>query len=271
MRAAVFGAGGMLGVALVRELERRGAMVFPYPHTIIDIADGQAVFAALSESGPDIVFNAAGVLNTSTDGPAMVRANALGPHIIAREAAIMDASVIHVSTDCVFSGRERAPESFGYWIDAIPDPVDLYGRTKLAGEVRSPQVANVRTSFVGPDHGLWAWVVEQARAGATVEGWTKAMWSGSSVWAAASGLVDLIDTETGEILVYHGLNGPQQGGITHMGTEEPISKYDAILAIAHAEGLEDLVVLPTPYPEINRELHRTAPLPSLVDALAARP
>lgn len=265
MRAAVFGAGGMLGVALILELERRGVESKPWPHAIVDITNAKDVDNTFVFSQPDVVFNAAGVLNTSHDGPAMVRANALGPHVLAKAARVHGVPVIHVSTDCVFSGDTgsrylpRSVESQrGYTTDHPTDPNGLYGRTKVVGEVEADHVTNVRTSFVGPDHGLWRWVVGEAKVGATIIGWARAMWSGSTVWAVASGLADLVDDEDDRRLV-------------HLATEKPISKYEAIVAIAAAEGLEVEIISDDFNNRIDRALAPTHVLPSLADALATRP
>lgn len=258
MRAAVFGGGGMLGVALIRELEGRGVDVLPWPHALVDIADPGEVARALDATlRPDVVFNAAGILNTSHDYPAMIRANALGPHVLARAARVRDVPLIHVSTDCVFSGRvDRwaiSPRR-GYTVQHYPEPIDLYGRTKLVGEVDAPHVTNVRTSFVGPDHGLWPWLVEQAREGAKIEGWTRAKWTGSTVWAVASALADLAETSR------------PYGTLLHLATGGPISKYEALVLMRDTFDL-DVEIVPTDHVYLDRALHPTHVLPPFAEAL----
>lgn len=261
MKAVVFGAGGMLGIALLVELERRGIEAVPWPHAIVDVADPKDVDGALTTSGVDVVFNAAGILNTSHDAIGMVRANALGPHVLAAATKVRRIPLVHISTDCVFSGRYGGrPE--GYLTSFIPDPADFYGRTKLTGEVEADHVTIVRTSFVGPDHGLWPWLIEQAEARARIEGWTKARWSGSTVWAVAKGLVDLaIPT----------LNvAAPPGGIVHLATEKSISKYDALETLdgcleLRVELIEDHHIF------IDRALYPTHILQPFFDAMNERP
>lgn len=257
MKAIVFGAGGMLGRAIVEELEQRGSAVYAFTHDEADITDMLSVIDALAvDPEVDVVFNAAGILNTSRDRVGMVRVNALGPHILAMPLGVTGTPLIHVSTDCVFSGRSErwAPPRHGYTVNHAPNPVDLYGRTKLVGEVEAPHVTNVRTSFVGPDHGLWAWVVEQARAEATVEGWSRAFWSGSTVWAVAARLVDLAGDDT------------PPGGVLHLATEEPITKHGAVQLIARHEGIP-LAIVEDKRTMIDRTLYPTHPLESFADAL----
>ena len=269
MRAAVFGAGGMLGAALIQELERRGVEVSPWPHTAVDIADPVVVGGAFGAGHPfDVVFNAAGVLNTSHDGPAMVRANALGPHVLTAATRAFNIPLIHVSTDCVFSGHAHGRR--GYTVQSQPDPRDLYGRSKLAGEVDAPGVTVVRTSFVGPEHGLWAWLGERAAAGDTIDGWTGARWSGSTVWAVAAGLVDLIDGEAGQPYRSHGFSDrAPPGGIIHLATEEPISKFEVLEFIDEAEdwgvGIAEFDGI-----RIDRELVPTHVLEPFGDAIRRR-
>jgi dTDP-4-dehydrorhamnose reductase len=259
VRALVFGAGGMLGRALIEELGRRGAQAHPVLHAEVDIADwfdvSRVIGTLHNQDEVDVIFNAAGVLNTGVDPIKMVQANALGPHVVATAAGFYGIPVIHVSTDCVFSGGWH-PSRRAYSTKDFPDPIDLYGRTKLVGEASGDHVTNVRTSFVGPDHGLWAWVMEQARAGALVEGWTEALWSGSTVWAVAEGLVKL--AELGAL-----------GGIIHLATEKPITKYEAIQRIAHHEGVP-LEVLESKRIVIDRTLYPTYRLESFEAALARR-
>ena len=77
--------------------------------------------------------------------------NSLLPHQLAQMAAARGARLIHFSTDCVFSGRRG-----NYVEDDEPDPVDLYGRSKLLGEVTAPNALTLRTSIVGRElRGHW--------------------------------------------------------------------------------------------------------------------
>lgn len=107
--------------------------------------------------------------------------------VLADAARAVGALLVHVSSDCVFRG-DRGP----YTEDALPDAVDLYGRSKARGEVRHPGVLTVRTSFVGHEvgtsHGLLAWLLSQRRP---VPGFTNHLWSGVTAPFLARTLLDL--------------------------------------------------------------------------------
>jgi dTDP-4-dehydrorhamnose reductase len=132
MRVLVTGAGGQVGRALLR-LAPPKAVVVGAPHTDLDIADVRAVDRVLSEHDPDVVINAAAytdVDKAESEPEAAARVNAVAPRILAGAARTRGFRLIHVSTDFVFSGCTWQP----YQVDSEPDPISVYGRTKLDGE-----------------------------------------------------------------------------------------------------------------------------------------
>ena len=151
MRAMVTGAGGMTGAELVRQARKKGWKCEGYMKSDLDIGDPYAVEAAMKSSKPDIVFNAAGF--TAVDAAESSREDALrvngeGAANVARAAKAIGATVVHISTDYVFDGRASRP-----YLPTDPvNPVNVYGKTKLAGEVGVRDSAQkyliVRTSWV---------------------------------------------------------------------------------------------------------------------------
>ena len=256
---AVLGAQGMLGSAVVSGAIERGYQVLALDHRRCDIADTVSVAWALRDiKDADWIINCAGVRpEAALTDRQMVAVNALGPHNIAHFTSFLpNVKVLHVSTDCVFSG---APTVFRHTTEHKPDPVDTYGRSKLAGEVDASHVYNVRTSFVGPDHGLWKWLATaQDRGESQVPGWTTAFWSGSTVWAVANALIDMTE------------NTPKFH-LIHLATEATISKYDALLTLRAHIG-NDIAIYPTKPPRIHRGLVPTEGyvLPSLAESLRER-
>src|SRR5262249_32316179 len=101
--------------------------------------------------------------------------NSLLPHRLALVCAAAGARLVHLSTDCVFSGRKGA-----YTESDPPDADDLYGRSKYLGEVASPGCLTLRTSIIGRElsrkTGLLEWLLSQR--GATVKGFRSAIFSG---------------------------------------------------------------------------------------------
>jgi dTDP-4-dehydrorhamnose reductase len=151
MKIAITGAGGLVGGQLARELAAEHT-VLALKRRDLDITDAAAVGRLISGARPDVVINCA-VLNVDEceRDPALARAvNVAGPQSLAAAAAEVSAELIHFSTNYVFDGarENRRP----YTIEDETRPVNVYGRTKLAGEraVRDtlPRSFIIRTSWV---------------------------------------------------------------------------------------------------------------------------
>lgn len=151
MRAMIAGAGGMTGAELLRQARRKGWKCEGYTRADLDITDSFAVQAAIESMRPDIVFNAAAF--TAVDAAESSRdqamqVNAEGAGNLARAAQSCGATMVHISTDYVFDGRASRP-----YLPSDPvNPINAYGRSKLAGEI-AVRDANgryliVRTSWV---------------------------------------------------------------------------------------------------------------------------
>jgi dTDP-4-dehydrorhamnose reductase len=242
MGVIVFGADGMLGSCVVRELLQREIPTVAILHKERDI--GSLSQLASLKYVADTVINCAGVI----EGPAtqMILANALGPHNIQEECNGIR-HLVHVSTDCVFSGKIQ-----GRWLtkDDLPDPVSLYGRSKLAGEIDGKNVTTVRCSFIGPNHGFLRWLLDKNHS--VVNGWSWAYWNGSTVWEVAKNLVDIAIGE------------PR--GLTYLATNEIYSKYDLAVDIIRALHL-DIGVHAVYEPAINRRLKPDIVMKGCVDSL----
>lgn len=133
MKWLVTGAGGMLGRDMTRTLADAGEDVVALERATLDIIDRGAVEAALHATEPDVVVNCAGW--TDVDGAeehedAALRVNGDGVGNLAAACRRARSRLVHLSTDYVFQGDAAAP----YPEDAAPDPLNAYGRTKLAGE-----------------------------------------------------------------------------------------------------------------------------------------
>ncbi|KKM11491.1 hypothetical protein LCGC14_1720880 [marine sediment metagenome] len=146
MRIWVPGANGLLGRAVCKIAAYRDHEVVGTSHGRFAVEDSQPPDATiLNLRSPDTIINCAGVL-PGHGYRETVLANTLGPHSLAS----VGLRLVHMSTDCVFSGR-KYPTQNGYGLDSglAPDPVDLYGRTKLAGEPSGDHVLVVPGSFIG--------------------------------------------------------------------------------------------------------------------------
>ena len=192
---------------------------------------------------PTVIVNCIGIvkqLSAASDPLASITVNSLLPHRLAAFAAKANARVIHVSTDCVFSGRRGR-----YNEDDLPDAQDLYGRTKLLGELTGPGCLTIRTSIVGRElsatTGLLEWFLGQR--GRRVNGYTAAWFSGLTTFALANLLVDIVERHTGFEGLYHVAS-------------EPISKYDLLCRLNQAYGA-GAQIEPSDEVRINRTLDGT--------------
>ncbi len=283
-RVVVIGASGMLGSALVQHLS--GSSDLEVVGTVRDLAglpeaflgavggslvDGVDVFDAGSRrdavAGADVVVNAVGVIKQAAgvhDAVPTVEANALLPHLLASDCADAGARFVHVSTDCVFSGRRG-----GYSEDDLPDPVDFYGRSKLLGEVAAPALT-LRTSIIGHEvrrhASLVDWFLSQPPT--TVRGFANAIYSGVTTRELARLLVDVA------------LPLPALQGLFHVASE-PVSKLELLRLVADAYGWAGEIVpdedfrcdrsmradrlhsatgyRPRPWPEMVHEMHASRP------------
>jgi dTDP-4-dehydrorhamnose reductase len=189
----------------------------------VDALAFDSVAGAFEIARPDVVVNAIGIVKqraTAHDPVLSITVNSLFPHRLAALCAASHARLIHFSTDCVFSGRRGA-----YTEDDTPDPIDLYGRSKLLGEVEGPGVLTIRTSIIGRElenmTGLLEWFL--GRAGTRIPGYAKVIWSGVTTNFLAGVVGKLAQA------------GPNVEGIFHL-SAPPISKYQLLLALNDAFG-----------------------------------
>lgn len=132
-RVLVTGAAGMLGLDVVEEFRRRGAVVLALPRADLDITEMHAVQQALHKECPALVINCAAYTNVDgaeTDYERALLVNGLGPRNLALACREVDAVLMQVSTDYIFDGSNPAP----YGVFDPPSPVNAYGRSKLWGE-----------------------------------------------------------------------------------------------------------------------------------------
>lgn len=213
-RVLVLGGTGMLGSKVYEVLSKRFVTVATsrtadHQFIHLDAMDFGNVLSVLKHVDPDVVVNCIGVLKDETDPITSITVNALFPHQLAKFCK----RLIHISTDCVFSGK------MGYYTeDDIPDPEDLYGRTKLLGEVQQDNCLTLRTSFIGREGGLLKWFMDGKYARS---GYTNALFSGLTTLALAR----LI----GYLIEHH----PSMYGLFHV-SGDPISKYDLLVKIRDA-------------------------------------
>ena len=188
----------------------------------VDAVDFGSVMWAFRKTRPDAVVNCIGVVKQKERSRAdSILVNAVFPHRLASLCWEREVRLIHISTDCVFSGS-----SGGYTETDAPDPVDAYGQSKLLGEPDSSACLTLRTSFIGPElrgtTGLLEWFLSQR--GQTVKGYGAAIFSGLTTPVLARVIANLLEQQ------------PALAGVYHVGGE-PISKLELLRLINETYGL----------------------------------
>lgn len=260
VRVLVLGASGMLGNAVVRvfasspghevwaSVRSDSARARFDPglreriRTGVDVLDGDSLTQLLADVRPDVVVNCVGLVKqlASADDPlAALPINAMLPHRLSRMCRLAGARLVHVSTDCVFTGARGM-----YREDDRADAMDLYGRSKHLGEVDAPHAVTLRTSIIGTElgsaHGLVGWFLAQSRA---VKGYTRAIFSG------------LPTVELARVIRDHVIPQPGLHGVFHV-SAEPIAKYDLLGLVAELYG-KRIEIRPDESLVIDRSLDST--------------
>jgi len=237
----ILGATGMLGHTLLAFFSRRedinvhatvrsidGLSALLPQHLLarlragVDADNFDSVAGVLAAVKPDVVINCIGIvkqLPEAADPIASIAINALFPHRLANECGRINARLIHISTDCVFSGNKG-----GYAENDFPDCGDLYGRTKLLGEVAGPGCVTLRTSIIGHElnskYGLIEWFLSQK---GKVRGFAHAIYTGFPT------------SEMAHIIGEHVIPNKDLNGLYHVSSDR-ISKYDLLRLVAERYG-----------------------------------
>lgn len=253
----ILGANGMLGGSLHRYFSntennvigtvRSGTafkqlvdMGFDNVVSGIDVTDYAVLESTISKIKPDYVFNCIGLIKQLSQSElpvAAIEINSLLPHKIAKICTKYNSRLVHFSTDCVFSG------STGSYIESsLPDATDLYGRSKLLGEVAYNKHLTLRTSIIGHELNsnvsLVDWFLSQTNS---VKGFSNAIFSGLPTCYIA------------EFLEKYVICNPNLSGMYHL-SAEPINKYSLLLLIKDEYKIE-LDVIDYPDFIIDRSLN----------------
>ncbi len=241
MKLLILGGSGMVGHSLVRKLSRNHEVfcalrknqkfesvnffdnVIKESNCIFieDINEHTNLKNIIENLSPDILINCIGVIkqrNNADNLSNMIKINALLPQILNEICKQNKVKLIHLSTDCVFSGDKG-----NYKEIDNPDPIDKYGESKLLGEINDGGDAlTIRTSFIGPElfnkKSLFEWIKSQKNR--EVEGYDNAIYSGLTT-NVFSRIID-------EVIKEH----LYLSGVWHI-SSNPISKYDLIQKINH--------------------------------------
>ncbi|MDA7921674.1 SDR family oxidoreductase [Verrucomicrobiales bacterium] len=246
MKVLVVGASGMIGSAVLSVLSGKsewevfgtvrheGVKRYFTPEISgklvpgVDLDNHDQIVRVFSSVRPDVVVNCAGLTKhrpEASDPLASIALNSLMPHRLAGICKLSGARLIHVSTDCVFSGDKGS-----YTENDLPDATDVYGRSKILGEVDYEHAITLRTSTIGHEFctklGLLEWFLSQE---GECSGFKKAIFSGlpTSVFA--------------EVIRDYVIPNQQLTGLYHV-SAAPIDKFTLLNLIAEAYEKEISIV-----------------------------
>lgn len=261
MKVLVLGVTGMLGNAVCRVFSQSdeyevwgtlrgegGRRHFPTDSQSrlvsgVDVLDQDSLVSTLNKIRPNVVINCVGLIKQLAVASAPLSAlpiNAMLPHRLACLCELLGARLIHVSTDCVFSGRT------GMYTEEDPsDANDLYGKSKFIGELHNQASAiTLRTSIIGHElgsqHALIDWFLAQE---GMVKGYSKAVFSG------------LPTIELARVMRDYVLPQPNLTGLYHV-SAEPIDKLSLLSLVAEIYD-KDIQITPDDSVQIDRSLDST--------------
>lgn len=261
MKILVLGATGMLGNMVFRYFQNnelfetwgtirseKALSCFPvhfHPKLItnVDVLVHDELISVLGKIQPDYVINCVGLIKQQArahDPLAVLPVNSLFPHQLSRLCSLISSRLIHISTDCVFSGEK------GGYVESDPsDAHDLYGKSKCIGEViDSPHAVTLRTSIIGHElnsnYALVDWFLAQE---GRVKGYKKAIFSGLPTVELARVIRDYVIPNT------------HLSGLYHVAAK-PVNKCHLLTLIAEQYN-KNILIEPDEQVTIDRSLNGT--------------
>lgn len=246
MRILILGGDGMLGHQLLTYLRPRHEVKVTLRQDVaayrqyelfncensydgIDVRSLERLLEVLADFRPDAVINAVGIVKQRPAAKEIIPSleiNALLPHRLAVLCKGIGARLIHLSTDCVFSGKK------GNYMESDPsDAEDLYGKTKFLGEVHETNSLTLRTSIIGRElsrhKSLLEWFLAQT---GTVKGFANAIYTGFTT-LEMSRIIEMMLNKF-----------PDASGVYQV-SSDPINKYELLLLFREKLG-HDIEIIP---------------------------
>lgn len=250
MNVLVLGAGGMAGHVVSIYLRENGFEVdtlsarhrLDEETYLIDVIDVKKLTELLDSKKYDVIVNCIGLLVKQSEARKDLAAylNAYLPHFLENNYKGAKTRIVHLSTDCVFSG-ENPP----YKEDSKYDGESFYDRSKALGEVINDKDLTFRMSIIGPDMneagvGLFNWFYKQT---GEISGYTTAIWSGITTIELAKGI---------KLAIEQNLTG-----LYHLVPQTNISKYDLLELFKEVFGRDDIDIKPANDVKLDKTLLNT--------------
>lgn len=222
-RILILGSGGMLGHKVYNYLKENSSFeIVNFSCTrklnsetiLINARDENKLIESIKHAKPNFIVNCIGSLiqESNANPEQAIFLNSYLPLMLERFSNSIDAKLIHISTDCVFSGKKKSP----YVENDLKDGVGLYAVTKSLGELIGKNSLTIRTSIIGPELktngvGLFNWFMLQ---NGRIKGYTEMIWSGVTTLELSKAIKWAIENEI--------------NGIYHITNNQAISKRDLL-------------------------------------------
>lgn len=250
MKLLVLGAGGMAGHLITVYLREAGHDVTGFARRELshckgivgDVTDFPFLKHIIISQEYDAVINAVGLLNqyAEEDKAAAVLVNSYLPHYLSELTRKLKTRIIHMSTDCVFSGQRG-----GYRESSLRDGESFYDRSKALGELVNDKDLTFRNSIIGPDInekgiGLFHWFMMQA---GPVQGYSRVIWSGVTTLTLAKAMEQALTENL--------------TGLYHLVNNDTISKYELLMLFNKYLRKGRVEIKPSPSPVLDKSLIST--------------
>ncbi len=225
MKVIIFGSNGMLGSYLTTYLKNNFEII-PLTRNDIDLSiasDYQLMeFLNNTVKKGDVIINACGIIKQREyNSMDMIKINSLFPQVLAKFKNLMKCEVIHITTDCVFSGSKG-----GYIETDVHDCIDDYGKSKSLGE--NPDLTIIRTSIIGEEKqnkkSLLEWVISNKDK--NIDGYENHLWNGVTCLELSKLITDIINTKLYWI------------GVRHIFSPNTVSKFELVYMINYVYNLD---------------------------------
>ena len=208
---------------------------------VLDVRDKNNLEKIIEDIKPDFIVNCIGILisGAKKDVANAIYINSYLPHHLKELINNIGGKLIHISTDCVFSGKK------GCYVEAdYRDGEDIYAKTKILGEIVDDSNLTLRTSLIGKElkengEGLYSWFLRQEDS---VNGFTKAIWSGVTTNELAKAIKWAIESEI--------------TGLYHITNNESINKND-LLNLFKKHTKKDITIIPIDGKAVNKSFKDT--------------
>ncbi len=244
----ILGSGGMLGhmaYYYLKSLNTYNVIDASFPHKLheesklLDVSNTNELENYITSEKPDVIVNCIGILlkGSSSDPSNAIYLNSYFPNLLAKMLRKTGGRLVHMSTDCVFSGKKGE-----YTENDFRDADDTYGRSKALGEVINDIDVTLRTSIVGPElktkgEGLFHWFMSQS---GEINGFTKMLWGGVTTLELAKAIDAAIEQNL--------------TGLIHITNGQTISKYEMVSMFKEIWNKTDLIIHEVEGKKANKSL-----------------